>query len=126
MRLGGEGVLDGIGEVEVALGRCLHSRYLCWASGLGWKGWWPGSNHHSTWNVARENQASGIKQHTHELETCHGVCVCVSVCMCSLRFVLVLSHGMKNDREAHMHLKKPQTWKTIGGPLIQNEYNLNK
>ena len=46
--------------------------------------------------------------------------------MCSLRFVLVLSHGMKNDREAHMHLKKPQTWKTIGGPLIQNEYNLNK
>ena len=44
----------------------------------------------------------------------------------SLRFVLVLSQGMKNEREAHMHLGKAQTWKTIGDSLIQNEDNLYK
>ena len=46
--------------------------------------------------------------------------------MCSLRFFLVLSHDIKNDREAHMHLGKTQAWKTIGDSLIQNEYNLYK
>ena len=41
-------------------------------------------------------------------------CVRVSVCMYSLKFILILNHDMKNDREIHMHLGKTQAWKTIG------------